>query len=118
MNLNRQPILRIQQLDEPGENVESIRGRPEQAAAIVQHQLAQGDAEMRRGRQSAGMQAMIADPMDLVNGAASPVADGAIVAEAVARYRAGKVKPLPDSGVAKIEPVAFGVSAPPAAGSN
>ena len=69
------------------------------------------------GANDANLTAMIADPMDLVTGAALPVADGTVVADAVARYRAGKVRTLPDSGVAKIEPVAFGVSAP-AAGSN
>ena len=56
--------------------------------------------------------------MDLANGAASPLSGGAIVAGAVARCRADQVKPLPDSGLAKIVPIGFGGAAPPAPGVN
>ncbi len=70
------------------------------------------------GSNDANLLVMIANPLDLVNGAASPGADGAIAAAAVARYHADKVKPLPDSGVAQVTAVGFGASAQPAAGVN
>ena len=54
------------------------------------------------GANDANLRAMIADPQDLLNGAPSAVADGGTAADAVARLRAGKVKDLPDSGLAKI----------------
>ncbi len=50
----------------------------------------------------ANLQAMVADPRDLVLGrdAASVPSQGAALA--VARLRADRVKPLPDSGLAKL----------------
>lgn len=70
------------------------------------------------GANDANLLAMIVNPLDLVNGAASPIADGAIAAGAVARYHADKVKTLPDSGVAQVSAVGFGASGQPAAGAN
>ncbi len=70
------------------------------------------------GANDANLLAMIVNPLDLANGAASPVADGAIAAGAIARYHADKVKALPDSGVAQLTTVGFGGSAQPAAGAN
>lgn len=62
------------------------------------------------GANEANLRAMVADPRDLTNGQAAGSADGAVVTAAVARYRAGKVRELPDSGVAKISPVGTGTS--------
>lgn len=72
------------------------------------------------GANQANLVAMVADPQDLVNGVPTPFGSGGVAAEAVARYRADKVKALPDSGVAKFGSVAFGVApaASAAAGSN
>ncbi len=67
------------------------------------------------GANEANLQAMVANPYDLTNGAASPVADGTIAADAVARYRAGKVRPLQDSGIALLTTSGAG-AAPAAAG--
>ncbi len=58
------------------------------------------------GSNDANLRAMIADPDDLVTGVADPRADGQVVAAAVARYRAGKVKDLVDASVSKVAPIA------------
>ena len=68
------------------------------------------------GANDINLQAMVANPQDLVSGTSAPVTDATIAAAAVNRYRIGKVKPLPDSGLAKIAPVAFGVAPVQAAG--
>ena len=60
------------------------------------------------GANDINLAAMVADPLDLVNGAVTRGADGAVAANAVARYRAGKIKPLPDSGISKITTVSSG----------
>ncbi len=62
------------------------------------------------GANDTNLRAMIVDPNDLVNGQASTLGDGRLAADAVERYRSGKLLPLPDSGVAKIQPVGFGSS--------
>ena len=54
------------------------------------------------GANDATLAVMIAQPSELASGTAAPLADGAVAAAAVARYRAGKVKRLPQSGLAKI----------------
>ena len=66
------------------------------------------------GANDANLRAMIANPEDLHHGRAGSGADGEIAARAVARYRAGKVKELPDSGIAQIAPVSSGSAAAPA----
>lgn len=73
------------------------------------------------GANDANLRAMVADPRDLANGVGSPLADGALAAAAVARYRAGRVKPLPDSGLAAITLTGGGggaAAAPAAAEQN
>ncbi len=57
------------------------------------------------GANDANLRAMIADPDDLVTGVADRQADGQVVAAAVARYRTGKVKDLPDAGISKVAPI-------------
>ena len=58
------------------------------------------------GANDANLAAMVADPDDLVTGVADRRVDGQVAAAAVARYRAGKVKDLPDSNIAKVGPAA------------
>lgn len=73
------------------------------------------------GANDANLRATVANPQDLVNGAASPLADGTLAAAAVARYHADRVKPLPDSGLAAITLQGSGSSAaaaPAAPGQN
>ena len=65
------------------------------------------------GANDTNLRAMVADPDDLVTGMADRRADGQVAAAAVARYRAGKVKDLPDSTISKIAPIS--ASAAPAA---
>ena len=66
------------------------------------------------GANDANLQAMVADTDDLVTGVANRRADGQVAAAAVVRYRAGRVKELPDSGISKIAPIAIN-TAPAAA---
>ena len=56
------------------------------------------------GANDANLRAMVADPDDLVTGVADRQADGQVAAAAVARYRAGKVKDLPDASISKVAP--------------
>ena len=56
------------------------------------------------GANDTNLAAMVADPQDLVTGVPDRTADGQIAAAAVARYRAGKVKDLPDVSISKIVP--------------
>ena len=58
---------------------------------------------------------MVADPDDLVTGVADRRADGQVAAAAVARYRAGRVKDLPDASISKIAPIAINTGASAAA---
>jgi hypothetical protein len=67
------------------------------------------------GINDANLRAMIADPHDLDEGVSEPGANGRLAAAAVARLRAGQVKPLPDSGISK---VGAGGSAAPSAQAN
>jgi hypothetical protein len=59
--------------------------------------------------------AMVANPAELRHGSGDDRSAGDRAAAAVARLRADRVKPLPDSGLAQIVPVASGspASAPP-----
>ena len=67
------------------------------------------------GANDANLRAMIADPDDLVTGVASRTADGQVVAAAVARYRSGRVKDLPDVTISKVAPIQVNNAAPAAA---
>ena len=51
---------------------------------------------------------MVANPADLTAGRGSPLSSGQLAAIAVSRLRTDNVKPLPDSGVAEVVPVASG----------
>ena len=68
------------------------------------------------GANEANLRAMVADPQDLVTGVADSRADGQVVAAAVARYRAGKVKDLPDSSISKVAPISISTGGASAAG--
>lgn len=56
----------------------------------------------------ANLRAMVANPADLVHGRGDNIAIGETAAVAVERLRAGKIKPLPDSGVAEVKTVSNG----------
>ena len=70
------------------------------------------------GANDANLAAMIADADDLVTGVPNRTADGQVAAAAVARYRAGKVKGLPDSFISKIAPITVSNGAQPAASTE
>ncbi len=70
------------------------------------------------GSNDANLRAMIADPDDLVTGVADTRADGGVVAAAVARYRAGKVKDLPDASVSKVAPISINTGGSSAASTQ
>ncbi len=54
------------------------------------------------GLNERNLQTMAADPADLRFGAASHAASGQLAAVAVARLRADRVKPLPDSAISEV----------------
>lgn len=56
------------------------------------------------------LRAMVASPSDLVRGVSSGGSSGQQAAAALDRQRNDKVRPLPDSAVAKIVPVSSGSS--------
>lgn len=60
------------------------------------------------GANEANLRAMVASPSDLVRGVASVDGNGQQAAAALDRYRNDKMRPLPDSGIAKIVPVSSG----------
>jgi hypothetical protein len=62
------------------------------------------------GANEANLRVMVASPADLVQGVGSVDGSGQQAAAALDRYRNDKLRPLPDSGVAKIVPVAIGGS--------
>ncbi len=70
------------------------------------------------GANDTNLAAMIADPDDLVTGVPNRVADGQIAAAAVARYRAGKVKDLPEASISKVAPITVNNGASAAAPSG
>jgi type IV pilus biogenesis protein CpaD/CtpE len=53
------------------------------------------------------LHAMVASPSDLVRGVSS-LSDGQQAAAALDRYRNDKVRPLPDSSIAKVVPISSG----------
>jgi type IV pilus biogenesis protein CpaD/CtpE len=63
------------------------------------------------GANEANLRAMVADPADLVHGRGDNVAMGQTAAVAVERLRAGKIKRLPDSGVAEVKVINNGAPA-------
>ncbi len=56
------------------------------------------------------LRAMVVSPSDLVRGVSSPGGDGQQAAAALDRMRNDKLRPLPDSAIAKVVPVASGGS--------
>ena len=98
--------------------------RPVLCLATVVLLLAGCDVEQRPGTwtpigaNDANLHAMIADPDDLVTGVADNRADGQVIAAAVARYRAGKVKELADSSVSRVAPLATNSSGSSSAAST
>ena len=70
------------------------------------------------GANEANLRTHVVDPAMLERGRSDP-ADGQTVAAAVRRYRTDRVRPLPASGVAEIQPTgAGGVAAAGAGGSS
>jgi hypothetical protein len=74
------------------------------------------------GANAANLRTHVANPADLERGRDDPRADGQVVTAAVRRYRTDRVRPLPASGVAEIQPTgvggAAGAGAAPAAGGG
>jgi hypothetical protein len=58
----------------------------------------------------ANLRAMVVAPSDLVRGVSSSGGDGQQAAAALDRLRNDKLRPLPDSAIAKVVPVATGGS--------
>ncbi|MFL1464051.1 hypothetical protein ACI6QG_17710 [Roseococcus sp. DSY-14] len=54
------------------------------------------------GANTANLLVMVAEPRELVRGTGAVGADGQQAAEAVARLRADRVRPLPDNAVVRI----------------
>ncbi len=78
------------------------------AACAAEDPLTRAGLWEPTGANDTNLRAMIADPDDLVAGAADSRADGSVVAAAVARYRAGKLKSLPDVSASQISPISAG----------
>ena len=66
----------------------------------------------------ANFRAMVLVSSDLVAAAPASRADGGLAAAAVARLRQDKVRPLLDSGLARITPVSGGAPPPAAVGPS
>ncbi len=60
------------------------------------------------GANDADLRAMVVSPSDLVRGVPSTGGNGQQAAAALDRYRNDKVRLLPDTGLAKIVPIASG----------
>ena len=56
----------------------------------------------------ANLRAMVVSPADLARGVSAPGGDGQQAAAALDRYRNDKVRPLPDSAVAKVVAISAG----------
>jgi hypothetical protein len=67
------------------------------------------------GANDANLRAMVVVPSDLTLATPAVHSDGALAAAALVRLRRDRVKPLLDSGLAQIVPVASGSAAAPAA---
>ena len=74
------------------------------------------------GSNEANLAAMVAHPSDLIIGVDEPGGNGQLAAAAVERLRRDRVKPLPDSGLAKINvtgsPQTPSTAAPAAGGAD
>jgi hypothetical protein len=60
------------------------------------------------GSNDVNLRAMVVSPSDLVRGVGSPGGNGQQAAAALDRQRMDKVRPLPDSAIAKIVPTSSG----------
>jgi hypothetical protein len=60
------------------------------------------------GSTEANLRAMVAAPADLARGVSAPGGDGQQAAAALDRYRNDKVRPLPDSALAKVVAISAG----------
>lgn len=60
------------------------------------------------GANEQNLRVMLARPTDALGGRGDPGSDGQRAAAAVERLRADNVKPLPESGVAKLSPTQTG----------
>jgi hypothetical protein len=60
------------------------------------------------GANEQNLRIMAARPADVLGGVGDPGSDGQRAGHAVERLREGRVKPLPDSGVARLIPIASG----------
>jgi len=64
------------------------------------------------GANDSNLRAMVTVPSDLAQSTPADSADGGLAAAAAARLRRDRVRPLLDSGLAQIQPVAAGSAAP------
>ena len=60
------------------------------------------------GANEANLRAMVVAPADLARGVSAPGGDGQQAAAALDRYRNDKVRPLPDSALAKVVAISAG----------
>jgi hypothetical protein len=60
------------------------------------------------GTNDLNLRAMVVSPSDLVRGVGSPGGNGQQAAAALERQRTDKMRPLPDSAIAKIVPISSG----------
>jgi hypothetical protein len=67
------------------------------------------------GANAADLRAMVAVPADLAAGRPAAPANGGLAAEALDRLRQDRVRPLPDSAVAQVQPITSTAPAQPAA---
>jgi hypothetical protein len=67
------------------------------------------------GANDFNLRAMVAVPSDLAQATPADSGDGVLAAAAAARLRHDRVRPLLDSGLARIQPVSTGSAAPSAA---
>jgi hypothetical protein len=67
------------------------------------------------GTNAANLRAMVAVPANLITATQTGPADGNLAAAALNRLRHDQVRPLPDSGIAQIVPVAGASPGQPAA---
>ena len=90
---------------------------PALAGCAVTDPLTQEGLWHPTGANEANLRLMVAAPSDLARGVAARGADGHGAARAVDRLRRGRVKPLPDVGIATSAP-AGAVAAPAAANAS
>lgn len=71
-----------------------------------------------RGANEANLRLHAATPAHLERGAHDPRADGRAMAAAVDRYRSGQVRPLPASGVSRLQATGQGGAPAPGGGGD